>query len=144
VENCTESELHLAQENNIKIIATTPATQNGGNIGDVLHLEDVHSDDPAIILFTSGTTSVPKGVLHSHSNLLHAVESKRSTLESILEPNGSILGILPLFHALGFTSVFLFALYVSKILCYFNYSLKSSFLQIFWFALCIFRSTSHP
>ncbi len=76
-------------------------------------LADVQTTDSAIIMFTSGTTTVPKGVLHTHSNLLHSCESKRATLHSILEPHGVTLGILPLYHVMGFTNIFLFSLYVA-------------------------------
>ncbi|MBV9608800.1 MAG: AMP-binding protein, partial [Acidobacteria bacterium] len=56
-------------------------------------------DDPAVILYTSGTTSDPKGVLLSHDNLLAEMEAVFSSIH--IETADSILGILPLFHALA-------------------------------------------
>lgn len=34
-----------------------------------------HEDDPAVIILSSGTTSVPKGVVHTHRNLVEAARS---------------------------------------------------------------------
>lgn len=58
------------------------------------------ADDPALIVHTSGTTGVPKGVLLSNKNLnAVAVEYKNSLLE--LNPGDSILNIAPPFFAFG-------------------------------------------
>lgn len=43
------------------------ATDNPGDDGD---LETVHPDEPALVLFTSGTTALPKGAVHSHRTLI--------------------------------------------------------------------------
>jgi long-chain acyl-CoA synthetase len=55
--------------------------------------------DPAVILYTSGTTSDPKGVLLTHDNLLGEMDAVFPVLQ--VGPTDSILGVLPLFHALA-------------------------------------------
>ena len=56
-------------------------------------------DDPAVILYTSGTTSDPKGVVLTHGNLL----AERAGAFDIVrvDEHDAILGVLPLFHALA-------------------------------------------
>ncbi|HXZ78376.1 MAG TPA: AMP-binding protein [Terriglobales bacterium] len=61
---------------------------------------DVGFDDTAAILYTSGTTSDPKGVMLSHRNIDAEAESAFQVLTDI-GPQDSILGVLPLFHALA-------------------------------------------
>jgi len=56
-------------------------------------------EDPAAILYTSGTTSDPKGVVLTHGNLLAEAEAVFSTLA--LDERDSILGVMPLYHALA-------------------------------------------
>ena len=56
-------------------------------------------DDPAVILYTSGTTGDPRGVLLTHDNLLGEMDAVFPVLE--VGPSDSILGVLPLFHALA-------------------------------------------
>jgi len=56
-------------------------------------------EDPAAILYTSGTTSDPKGVVLTHGNLLAEAEAVFATLK--LDERDSILGVMPLYHALA-------------------------------------------
>lgn len=48
---------------------TSWAEATAGNGADG-GLETVHPDEPALLLFTSGTTSMPKGAVHSHRTLI--------------------------------------------------------------------------
>jgi crotonobetaine/carnitine-CoA ligase len=58
-----------------------------------------NSDAPAEVLFTSGTTSAPKGVLLSNANLILAGE--RTSLHYRLTPQQRVMTLLPLFHVGG-------------------------------------------
>src|SRR5580700_6491194 len=59
----------------------------------------VTAHDIAMILYTSGTTSDPKGVMLSHGNLDAEAEGVFKVID--VGPNDAILGILPLFHSLA-------------------------------------------
>lgn len=63
--------------------------------------EGIKKEDTAIVLFTSGTESYPKGVPLSHFNVM---ENHRSAAQVIsLKASDVILGILPPFHSFGFS-----------------------------------------
>jgi acyl-[acyl-carrier-protein]-phospholipid O-acyltransferase/long-chain-fatty-acid--[acyl-carrier-protein] ligase len=56
-------------------------------------------NDPAVVLFTSGSEDRPKGVLLSHDALLSNVAQMRAIIDFC--PDDKILCALPLFHAFG-------------------------------------------
>lgn len=62
--------------------------------------EEVSSDDPLVVLFTSGTESQPKGVVHSHNTVLFTVKSMIQTLS--ITDQDAIFMASPLSHATGF------------------------------------------
>jgi len=72
------------------------------------HLDSFPSanpDDIASLLYTSGTTGIPKGVMLTHRNLL---SNARSIIEAkIINKNECILSILPLHHSYPFMTNFL-------------------------------------
>ncbi len=55
--------------------------------------------DPAVILYTSGTTADPRGVVLTHANLLAERDAVRAVID--VSEQDSVLGALPLFHAMG-------------------------------------------
>ncbi|MGH9552344.1 MAG: AMP-binding protein, partial [Terriglobales bacterium] len=58
-------------------------------------------DQPATIIFTAGSTGIPKAVVLSHANILsnsHAIRLRGQVL-----PGETILGVIPFFHAFGLT-----------------------------------------
>ncbi|WP_329167231.1 long-chain fatty acid--CoA ligase (plasmid) [Streptomyces sp. NBC_01717] len=56
--------------------------------------------DLAVILYTSGTTGMPKGAMLTHANMARNAEISARTLLR-LTPDDVMMGCLPLFHAFG-------------------------------------------
>jgi acyl-[acyl-carrier-protein]-phospholipid O-acyltransferase/long-chain-fatty-acid--[acyl-carrier-protein] ligase len=67
----------------------------------VLGLGKHKPDDLATIIFSSGSTGEPKGIMLSHRNITSNIESAVQAID--LRPGDRILGVLPFFHSFGYT-----------------------------------------
>lgn len=66
-----------------------------------LKLDKIKPDDLQTIIFTSGTTGLPKGVMLSQNNIASNVEAINNLLH--LDSTDTVAGILPFFHSFGYT-----------------------------------------
>ena len=64
-------------------------------------LHKMTSDSTATIIFSSGSTGVPKGVMLSHYNIISNIEAMVQVFW--IGPQDCVIGVLPFFHSFGFT-----------------------------------------
>ncbi len=66
-----------------------------------LFVRERGADQLATIVFSSGSTGIPKGVMLTHRNVLANVDAASQLFQ--LTRHDVMLGVLPLFHSFGFT-----------------------------------------
>ena len=96
----------------VKLIVTEPdalalpaAPSQGGTLADLVDAADVADAAPApgdlaLLMYTSGTTGVPKGVMLTQANL--AANAQAISAEHALVPGDRVLAVLPLYHINAF------------------------------------------
>lgn len=83
-------------------------------LGEVPREEDELARDVAALVYTSGTTGAPKGVMVRHQGLLHF--ARVSCASRSLGPSDRVYGVLPLPHIFGFATILLTTLYAGACL----------------------------
>lgn len=83
-----------------KIRAFIRSKKSNASILKTFGANKISKDDPAVVLFTSGSESMPKGVPLSHDNILSMQRSAMSTVDIFTDD--VLLAFLPPFHTFGF------------------------------------------
>ncbi|HEX8925362.1 MAG TPA: AMP-binding protein, partial [Terriglobales bacterium] len=107
---CDARALHVAKQavtnRDVQLVLMDERSTELPNYEDILSRPQVNftpvpvePDTMACLFYTSGTTSDPKGVMITHSNLVYEMDAAFDFIE--LGPKDAILGVLPLFHVLA-------------------------------------------
>ena len=111
-----------AQKNDVDV-ATYPRSGRGGaKLADTVSFQElmvkssrnfsaetVDPDETAVLLYTSGTTGKPKGVMLSHNNFL--AECELVTHVFPLDSKDKVVGVLPFFHVYAMADVLVPSVY---------------------------------
>ncbi|RAL22974.1 AMP-dependent synthetase [Lujinxingia litoralis] len=99
---------HLAEvASTAESVELLPADDNDPLLAELMRAED-DGQPLASLIFTSGTTGAPKGVMLTHQNFAHLLNSLQKTFQ-ITERDG-FLSVLPLHHTFEFACGFLMPL----------------------------------
>jgi long-chain acyl-CoA synthetase len=82
-----------------RVMSSQPLTPPENRLG---------ADDVATLLFTGGTTGLPKGAMLTHRNLMFNAEAGRRWFK-VNEGSECFVGVLPFFHAFGLSCVLVLA-----------------------------------
>ncbi len=83
------------------IAASSSYLVPGRLLAGAMGLRKIDAHEVLTIIFTSGSTGIPKGVMLTHGNVRHNVDAVEQVIH--IQPQDSILGILPFFHSFGYT-----------------------------------------
>ena len=76
-------------------------------------------DDPAVVLFTSGTEGLPKGVVLTNANLVANARQIAAHASGHLSAADTVMNPLPMFHSFGLTAATLMPLFAGmKVVLY--------------------------
>ncbi len=124
---------HIVKDSEIDVVVTIP--QLAGRLKDMpLKIVDLTqlpqtppfaikprfpspaADDVAVLLYTSGSTGLPKGVMLTYNNFQSNVDA--SIVHAQLQRRHHFLGIIPLFHSFGITAMMLAPIQLGALLIY--------------------------
>jgi long-chain acyl-CoA synthetase len=84
--------------------------KHGSGLSPEANYEEAEDEDLASLLYTSGTTGAPKGVMLTHGNLCSDAEAVREV--NLVGSRENVLSALPLHHAYPFMCTFVLPLLV--------------------------------
>ncbi|MDR1827049.1 MAG: AMP-binding protein [Methylobacteriaceae bacterium] len=99
------------------VAATVSSLDKMAGVFNLWRVERIHAryrsmpDDEAVILFTSGSEGVPKGVVLSNANLIANALQILQHAGAYITPADIMFDTLPVFHAFGLTAGLLLGLY---------------------------------
>jgi acyl-[acyl-carrier-protein]-phospholipid O-acyltransferase/long-chain-fatty-acid--[acyl-carrier-protein] ligase len=85
-----------------KILAWSQSKMPSSILERHLGITNVSNDDLLTVMFTSGSTGDPKGVMLSHENIASQIEAIGQAVQ--LNDNDVAIGVLPFFHLYGYTA----------------------------------------
>ena len=100
--------VHIARELEVPFDVVSRSSDNPESLTAVTDSDGNFNED-ALIVYTSGTTGKPKGVLHTHKSLIAQVRSLRKAWA--IDEKDKILHSLPLHHVHGIVNALLCPLY---------------------------------
>jgi len=84
-----------------KVLATLTAFLIPGRYLERHYIKNQKPDSLATVIFSSGSTGMPKGVMLSHHNIISNIESVCQVIP--FTSSDRIMGVLPFFHSFGFS-----------------------------------------
>lgn len=88
------------------VVALTAYLLPASLIVRIFSSKETDTNSLATVIFSSGSTGEPKGVMLSHHNVLSNIESLAQIFQ--ITPEDKVMGVLPFFHSFGFTGTLWF------------------------------------